>query len=468
MRLPSLRRARRGPRRPAALSVALSVALLVALLAALAACDPPAGTVRDTPGASAASPSASGPPDTDAPITPAPTQDRVTGWRSDLERIVPGMERIHPNLTHGTSLEALHEAVATVSAEVETATDDELMVGVLRIAALVSANGCDGHTGAFIWGSGSYLVDSLPFRLWLFDAELVIVDALPPHEELVGSRIDSIEGRPIADVMAALDPVIPRDNEQTVRLLLPRYLLIPQVLRGLGLADAGPVELGITSASGATSAVEVEPRPMADYNDWAGPYGLHLPADPSVLSLSRIDDDLWWEVLPDARTLYVQYNRVEHKLPGVLAELATALRDPDVSRVILDIRHNAGGEVPALDPMFELFDDPAVDVPGGLFVITGRNTSSAGSLLLARLEAGTSATIVGEPMSGCPTFYGDTTEVPLPYSGLSITVTGMLEVGVDPEDPRSNIELDQIADLTRRDWADGRDPALELIVLDAP
>lgn len=38
---------------------------------------------------------------------------------------------------------------------------------------------------------------------------------------------------------------------------------------------------------------------MADYNDWAGPYGLHLPADPDVLSLSRIDDDLWWELLPD-------------------------------------------------------------------------------------------------------------------------------------------------------------------------
>jgi hypothetical protein len=116
--------------------------------------------------------------------------------------------------------------------------------------------------------------------------------------------------------------------------------------------------------------------------------------------------------------------------------------------------------------MFELFDDPAVDVPGELFVITGRNTLSAGSMLLARLEAATEAVIVGEPMAGCPTFYGDTTEVPLPYSGLSITVTGMLEVGVDPDDPRSNIELDQVAPLTRQDWADGRDPALELIVLD--
>jgi hypothetical protein len=37
---------------------------------------------------------------------------------------------------------------------------------------------------------------------------------------------------------------------------------------------------------------------------------------------------------------------------------------------------------------------------------------------------------------------------------------------VDPTDKRSNIELDQIVPLTREQWADGRDPALELIVVD--
>jgi hypothetical protein len=444
---------------------AVRAVLAVALAALLVACQTPDGTFRASDGpATSASPDASGA----AGPTPASTVDRAAGWRSDLERIVPGMDRIHPNLTHGTALAALEEAVDALSAAVEASTDDELMVGVLRIVAMVSAAGCDGHTGAFIWGTGSYPVDSLPLRLWLFEHELVVVDALPPYEDLIGSRVDTLEGRPITEVLAALDPVIPRDNEQTVRLLVPRYLLIPQVLRGLGLADAGPVALGVTSPDGAVSELEVEPRSLAEYNAWAGPYGLHLPANPDVLYLSRIDDDLWWELLPDATTLYVQYNRVDHLSPGVLADLTTALRDPDVSRVVLDIRHNVGGEVPALDPMFELLDHPSVDVPGELFVITGRNTLSAGSLLLARLEAGTDATLVGEPMGGCPTFYGDTTEVPLPYSGLSLTVTGMLEVGVDPEDPRMNIDLDQIATLTREDWADGRDPALELIVLDAP
>lgn len=434
---------------------------LVVFVLLVAACQPaPSGPIpADSNVAGSATPPGA---------TPVATVDRVSGWRDDLALIVPGMDRIHPNLTHGVTLEALNGAVQTLSESIPTLTDDEVMVGVLRSVAMVSAAGCDGHTGAFIWGTGTYPVESLPLRLWLFEDEVVVVDALPPFEGLVNARIDTVEGQSIAEVIAALDPLIPRDNEQTVRLLLPRYLLIPQVLRGLGIADDGPIELGVTSAAGTARTEFVAPIPMAEYNGWAGPYGLHLPADPDILYLSNLDDDLWWQVLPDATSLYVQYNRVERTPAAELADLRAAMLGPDVTRVILDIRHNFGGEVPALDPLMAVLDDPAIDIPDRLYLITGRNTLSAASLLTARLEARTDAVIVGEPMGGCPTFYGDTTEVPLPFSGLSITVTGMLEVGVDPEDERSNVELDQIATLSREDWADGRDPALEHIVVFVP
>ena len=346
----------------------------------------------------------------------------MAGWRSDLGLLVPGMDRLHPDLDHGASLDDLTAAVDDLGAEVPDATDDELMVGVARIVAMVSADGCDGHTGAFVWGTGTYPVDSLPFRLWLFDEEVVIVDALPPYEDLVDARIDTIEGRPIAEVLAALDPLIPRDNAQTVRLLTPRYLLIPQVLRGLGIAGDGPVALGLTLSAGVEDVRLIEPVPMADYNAWAGPYGLHLPDDPDVLYLSDIDDDLWWQVLPETQTLYVQYNRVERQTAGVLDELGIALGDPTIERVVLDIRHNYGGELSALDAIEGLFEDAAQALPGQLFVITGRNTFSAGSLLVARLDASTDATFVGEPMGGCPTLWGDSMDLELPFSGIDVSV----------------------------------------------
>jgi hypothetical protein len=442
---------------------ACRLALAIALIGVLIACGTPVGSFRasDAP-ATTPSPGAS-------PVagTPRPTIDRVAGWRGDLARLVPGMDGIHPDLDHGTPIASLEAAVATVSEQVPTATDDELMVGVLRIVAMVSAEGCDGHTGAFIWGTGGYAVDSLPLRLWLFEDEAVIVDALVPHVDLVGARVDSIEGTPIVEVLAALDPLIPRDNAQTVRLLTPRYLLIPQVLRGLGIADDGPVTLGVTSEAGATSLVEVEPVPMVEYNAWAGPYGLHLPDDPAVLYLSRIAEALWWKVLPDAETLYVQYNRADLLGPAVLGGLKSALEAPDVARVVLDVRHNVGGEVSALDAIVPLFTDPSVNQPQRLFVITGRNTFSAGGLLVARLDE-TAAVIVGEPTGGCPTVYGDTSDLVLPHSGISVSVAGDIAIGVRADDPRQIIEPDVIATLTRDEWGSGRDPALEAIVLRAP
>ncbi len=444
-----------------------TITALIALAAAFAACSTTPSIAPATGSLASPTPQLTAPPSKTIAPTPQGSLDRVGGWQADLALIVPGIERIHPDPWRGTPRSMVEAAVAELSAQAASLSDDELLVGVSRIAAMVSTRACDGHTGLFMWGTGTYPLESLPLRLWLFGDDLVIVDALPPNEDLIGATIESIEGRPIADVRAALDPLIPRDNEQTLRLLTPRYLLIPQVLRGIGLTNDSSVRIRF-SAPVPGREVDLRSIPMEDYNNWAGPYGLHLPADPAVRWLSRIDDDLWWEVLPDGETLYVQYNRVERITSATVASLREAATDPELSRVILDIRHNFGGEVPVLDEIEPIFDDPAVDQPGKLFVLVGRNTWSAGSMLLARLEAHTDAVLVGEPMAGCPTFYGDVVELPLPHSGLALLVTEMLEVGVDPNDARSNIELDAVAELSQEDWGNGNDPALELVIPAAP
>jgi hypothetical protein len=441
--------------------------LLAALALIVAACGT---TTPPTPGTSmdqTAVPAPTGEPTAGPTPSAGVANERVAGWRSDLAALVPGMARIHPDLYHGVSEAALADAVTALSATVPTATDDELLDGVLRIVAMVSAGGCDAHTGAYIWGEGTYPVDSLPLRLWLFGEDLVIVDALAPHQQLRGATITAIEGHPTADVIAALDPLIPRDNEQTVRLLLPRFVLIPQVLRGLGLADAGPVTLTVDQGDARPVAVDVAPIPMADYNAWAGPYGLHLPADAAVPYLSRMDDVLWWQLLPDGATLYVQLNRVEASTPG-LSLLAAAMRDPAVERVLLDLRHNYGGELRGVDPIVALFQDSVFDEPDRLFIATGRNTFSAGSLIVARLQRDTAAQVVGEAMGGCPTFWSDPTSFVLPWSGISVGVADDVAVGVAANDTRHGILPDVAAVLGLDEWLAGDDPVTDLYEVVGP
>ncbi|MEO6349904.1 MAG: hypothetical protein ABIP53_04560 [Candidatus Limnocylindrales bacterium] len=415
----------------------------------------------------AASPIASPSTTASANRTPSPSltsaDPRIAGWQADLAMLVPRMDALHPALDHGIPLPELEEMANVLSGRVPDLTDDELMTQVIGIVAAVSRQGCDGHTGAYVWGSSSYPLDSLPLRLWLFGDDVYVVDALPPYTDLVGRRLDSIIGHPTAEIIETVEPIVPRDNDQTVRLLMPRFLLIPQILRGFGLLEpTGSISLGFDLDAASARHVGVDPIPMADYNDWAGGYGLHLPADRDVLYLSRIGDDIWWERLDDG-TLFVQYNRVDFSALSQLGDLMEAATDPATTRVVVDLRHNFGGERSALEPVVAALEDPLIDRPGKLFVITGRNSFSAASMIVARLVDESSAVIVGEPMGGCPTFWADTEEFVLPYSSIGVSVSTMFEIGVSSTDERLTIEPNLPVVLKYEDWAAGVDPALRAI-----
>jgi len=377
------------------------------------------------------------------------------------------MDERHPDLFHGTPRAEIERAIDELKGRAATAADDELMVGVAHIVALVSANGGrDAHTGLYPWSPDSrYLAHSLPLRLWLFPDGLHVVDALAPYQDLIGARLDTIADHPVDEVLAALDPLIPRDNDATVRLLTPRYVLMPEVLHGLGLVDdVGPVQLGIADSAGSAQNVAVTPITMADYNAWAGPYGLHIPADPDVLYLSRMDKPLWWSRLDDGTTLFVQYNRVDILDGSFLRELMDEAAAPDVGRVVIDIRHNYGGEVQALSPILTAIATPANAAPGRLFLVTGRNTFSAASMFAAMLQARTELTIVGEPMGGSPNMWGNPRDVELDQSGLVVSVATLFELATTLDDERPTIEPDLSVPLTFQDWSTGRDAALDEIL----
>jgi hypothetical protein len=373
------------------------------------------------------------------------------------------MESVHPDLYHGTPKPVFEAGIRALESEVPRLNDDQLMVGVLRIVALVSAKGRDGHTGAFVWGTGSFPVHSLPLRLWTFSDGLFVVDALPPYRSLIGSRIEAFAGHPTGAVLGAIDPLIPRDNAWTVTLLEPRYLLIPEVLHGLGILDGvGPVALTVDQ-DGSQRTVAVEPIPMAGYNAWAGPYGLHLVPRAGPIYLERTTRPLWFTMLRPSSTLYLQYNRVEFLDGALLDRLRRALDRGDVARTVVDLRQNYGGDTHAADDVLQLLRSRAV-ASRPLYVITDRNTFSAAALFAAELQATTRVIFVGEPMGGSPDLYADTTDITLPFSGIDVSVATEYFVGSTPDDPRLTIAPDIPTPLSSSEYFAGRDPALAAIL----
>ncbi len=350
----------------------------------------------------------------------------------------------------------MRAAAEALRATIPDATDDALLDGLVHLAALVSAGGRDAHTGIYPWGSGSREAHSLPLRLWAFPEGIAVVDALPPYESLVGMVLTSIDGRSVTDVRAALEPLIPRDNDETVTLLLPRFLLTTEILHGAGLL--ANVDTASLAFAGDPEPVTVDAIPMTEYNAWATPYGLHLPDDPAVPYLARAEEPIWTRV-DGGTTLYVQYNRVTRLGAAAQDAVRAAIADPAIRRVVVDVRHNYGGETSGFPWLVDALVAAADDLPGGIAVLTGRNTFSAATLFVTELQAATAITIVGEPMGGSPSLYGNARDVRLPFSGLVANIATQFYEPVVGE-TRLQVDPDVAVALTLADWLAGRDPVL--------
>ena len=352
-------------------------------------------------------------------------------------------------------------ALADLADSIANATDDELMTGVLRVVALVSASGRDSHTGTYVWGSGTFPTHTLPLRLWVFPEGVVVVDALPPYEGLIGRTVTGIGGHPIADVLATLDPLMPRDNPETLTLLAPRFLLTTEILHGAGLIDnpmAVPIEFSDPPSTGPVSVTAVE---TAAYNAWATPYGLFLPTRADVPYLARSTEPIWWRI-DDGTTLYIQYNRVTRLSGTTLDALRSVLATPGITRLVIDIRHNYGGETSGYSPVVNSVVLGAAGRTRGTFLITGRNTYSAASLFTAVLTDRTDVTIVGEAMGGSPALFGNARDLNLPFSGIVINIATEFFQPV-PGDERLGIAPDLEVSLHLADFLAGHDPALAAI-----
>jgi len=394
--------------------------------------------------------------------TPSPSVDAALGAAlADLDLIVERLERLHPEPWHGISREDFVAKLEALKARFGKLDPDRAMVEVMRLVALLSRAGRDGHEFAIPAAGADGSV--LPMRAYEFEEGLFITAALPPYEDLVGARVTAIGAHPVGEVLADLEPLIPRDGPATVHAFRPIFLLRTNVLRGLGLIGDGPVPLTIADVQGVEREVGITPVPIATYIGGFEPDAmLRLPSRPDTLYLSDYAKTAWTRYLLDSHTFYVRYTDVE-ALAGIDTAVGERAAQPDVDRVVIDLRQNPGGDNHRYVPLLHALQDYAAEHPGRLFVLTDRVTFSAAANLATEIEQTTDAIFVGEPMGGGLNFWGDATFVNLPDLPIP------MRVGIStrywqksaPDDPRLTIEPDLGVPVRAADYFADRDPALE-------
>jgi hypothetical protein len=196
-------------------------ALLLALVVAGCASPAPTATERET----------------DTPVPPSPSAPAETAEPDpvalDLAGQLSSLDRTHPNAWHGIEREDFVAALDAYEAALPGYAPEEAVVELTRVTGFLSREGRDGHQFALpLNGSEG---PALPLTVYEFADGVIVTDAAPPNGDLVGNRITAIAGTPIEDVLAAIEPLVPRDGPATVPAFRPIFLPRTEVLRGLGI-----------------------------------------------------------------------------------------------------------------------------------------------------------------------------------------------------------------------------------------
>lgn len=383
------------------------------------------------------------------------TEITPDAWRADLRHLARELPSHHVNAFHTVSRETFAGEVARLDAAIPRMNGDEVLVGLMRIVALIG----DGHTHLDL--PPSFL--RYPVELQWFGDELRVVIAAAPYHAAVGARVLAIGSTPIRDVMERATQLVPRgENDGRTRLAATMQFSSPEVLHGLSvIGDRENAPFALELATGERATMTLSPAPLGEFSTWRMAAGEKPP-----LYLQRLMEPWRAEFLPDAQTVYFSFTRYpgDAEFRERTAALARLLDESHARRLVIDLRRNQGGDFDQfrrlLLPIIKA--RAAINRKGGLFVITGPGTFSAAAVNALDLRNEANAILVGAPTGMRPNHYGEHGEFRLPNSGFRISYsTEYHRLGADTD---SAVVPDRHIEPTWAEFRAGRDPAMEWVL----
>ena len=392
-----------------------------------------------------------------APTGPTIPSDRDGRWQLDIDSFARQLTELHPNLFARVSRSRFESEIASLRASVPSLPDFAVVVGLMRILALVG----DSHTTIDLRSFNGFR--QLPVRFEWFADGIFVVGASEEHRQALGLRLVRIGSASVTAVVENLSEVIPYENDSWLRFSVVSLLTVPEILEARSLvADASRVPLGLEDAEGRAVEMEVEaePRQTLTLVDW-GP-----PPEARPLYRQREDENYWLTFLEPSRILYVQYRRASDGGPEPFSQFAARivqmLDSEPVRALVLDLRNNTGGNSGLMEPLLVALERrPEWSGGEGLYTIVGRATFSSALMNAFDLKTRTRAILVGEPTGGKPNHYGQVSSFRLPTSGVRVSFDAFFRLSaIRSLLPRAGYSVK----LRSQDYFEGRDPVLETVL----
>src|SRR5215203_2347399 len=152
-------------------------------------------------------------------------------WQADVKFLGDELPKRHRNAFHRLKQADYEAAVKQLYDRVPQMTEDEIIVGLMKIVALIK----DGHTNIIArpyFRSGLY-----PVRFYMFSDGIFIRKAAPEYSEIVGAKVLRIGNMSAEEAFKAVGQVAFADNEMGTKAMTPLWMTVPEILAGLKVID---------------------------------------------------------------------------------------------------------------------------------------------------------------------------------------------------------------------------------------
>lgn len=391
------------------------------------------------------------------------TLSRDDAWRQDLLYLVDEIKRLHVNIYHTVSPENFQGKISSINERIPSLTDQQVVFEFMQLLGSVG----NGHNFIIPGFAAKGSFSQIPMQFYWFSDGLYVVGASEEYQQWIGSKVEAFGKTSTAQALERTKSINARDNEMQLRWLSPYYLSLTAALEGLGIVDSSEdFTLTLSNASGVESKI----HPKTTAMNFSGfPKLPPLTATESPRYLEKNSDNYWSELIPETNALYIQLNDVVNKSSVSLKEFNLEIRKQlikeGVDNLILDLRHNSGGDGSLISPMIAtMVFFEAYNPKGKMFVLIGRNTFSAAHNLLLDISRLTDAIIVGEPSGSRPNALSEAGWFNLPYSGLTGIVSSQFHQVGEPEDHRIWVAPHMPISLSSNEYFSGKDPSIDAIV----
>jgi tetratricopeptide (TPR) repeat protein len=396
--------------------------------------------------------------------------DRTSRWQADIDYYGRLVIETHPDPFHTAHAENWLRELSELRGQVPDLTDNEIVSGLMHLASMIG----DGHTTTYFPFQGEGACSLVPiYPIQLADG-WYILSVPDEYIDIIGARIVGAGDLCMAELMIFAREHLPADNRYTADWLAGLLLQTYEFYELAGALDSdGDVVLRLATQDGAAlsrrlSPTEIDrnPNDRTAPENWTNMYG--QSNNESLWLRERDHTHCRAELSPGI--IYAHVNQIADDEGRSLAEfgeqLLTQLRETEAQALILDLRHNNGGNANLARPLVRsLMNYPPLTEQGSLYVLTGPRSYSATMYLIGALEQYFNPIQIGRPTGGRPSFYSTERGFSLPYSGIEGSISARMHIdNFSADDHRPAFFPDYLIWPRGADVREGEDPVLDLAV----